>query len=84
MTAKVTEVQAFKSIDGEVFDTFLKAHHRNIWVLTRRMFHVQDGDCDSDVRESAARLLYERLIGTCQVARNSTEQAIFDLAKEIE
>lgn len=81
--AKVEEVKAFKSIDGEVFDTFQKAHHRNIWVITRRLFGVNTAEEDNG-EEEAAMLLYKRLTIFDRVNGYNAKLAIAELAKELE
>ena len=43
MTANVSEVKAFRSYDGEVFDTFLKAHHHNIEIFVAKLLDLDDG-----------------------------------------
>ena len=80
MTAQVKEVEAFMSMDGEVFNTYLKAHHRNIYVLAHKLFGVGDEIPDEyqDYKNSAM-LLYNLLKADNRLAR----AAILELAKEI-
>lgn len=63
MPANVTEVTGFKSVDGEVFDTFLKAHRRNIFCLCHELFDVgvEGEDPNNPENTRAARILYYRL-----------------------
>jgi hypothetical protein len=61
MAAKVTEVTGFKSVDGEVFDTFLKAHRRNIFCLCHELFATEENDTDYPEYARAAKLLHDRL-----------------------
>lgn len=78
MAATVEEVKAFKSIDGEVFDTFQKAHHRNIWYLCHQLFGSDDG---MDISESAAKRLVSILISS----RNGPSIAVLRrLTEELE
>lgn len=63
MAANVTEVTGYKSIDGQVFDTYLKANRRNIVCLCHELFDVDPAQEDPDKPENsrAAMLLYYRL-----------------------
>lgn len=86
MTAKVNEVKAYQASDGEVFNTYLKAHHRNIWILTRKIFGVLDGHDDlatHSVYENAAKMLYDRLVIAHASNARITEEAIHALSEEL-
>lgn len=86
MGAQVSEVQAFKAIDGTVHETYVKAHHRNIWVLAHRMF-AGFGDADNDEEgegNMCAKRLYAKLTDTTQSRNLVSKTAIADLAKELE
>lgn len=83
--AKVEEVKAFKSIDGEVFDTFQKAHSWNIRHYCRRLFGAGDSpqyNDDYDVAEKAAELLHQLLIHPHN--SRTTKVVLAALAKELE
>lgn len=82
MTAKVKEVSAYQAIDGEVFDTYIKAHHRNIWVLLGRLL----GDMESYDFQDGQHIhqyLQSRLIDTFQSRNLVAKNAIIDLAEEL-
>lgn len=80
MTAQVQEVKAYSSIDGEVFSTYIKAHHRNIYVLTHKLFGITD-DVPDDYKDykEAAMLIYQLIKGDNKKAK----EAILELAKEL-
>lgn len=85
MAAQVKEVQAFKAIDGEVFDTYIKAHHRNIWVLLGRLIGEDPFFEDSSQPiKKAKELLHARITSSDRVTSGAAKQAILDLAKELE
>lgn len=79
MSARVSEVKAFKAIDDEVFDTFLKAHQRNVWVLLQRL--LGEGIHTFEEGERLHRYLHSRL---CDARDTAAKQAILDLAEEIQ
>ena len=84
MTAQVTKVEAFKSIDGEVFDTHQKAHYRNILVLCYRAMGTSIGDTDNEDWRNAANFLYRTLIAPNGAPSRMAREAVAALAKELE
>lgn len=82
MPAQISEVQAYKAIDGSVHDTVAKAHQRNLKVLCYRLF----GNNEDEPREDrlAADALYSRLTAWNAGWREQSRLAIAALAKELE
>lgn len=82
MPAQISEVQAYKAIDGSVHDTIEKAHQHNLKVLSYRVFGVSEDEPRED--RLAADALYSRLTAWNTGWRQSTRLAIAALAKELE
>lgn len=79
MTAQVSECKAFRSYDGEVFDTFLKAHYHNIDYFVDKLFGDDDDyECDSSGMRARIKIRLKN-----KSRPNGAEDAILKLAEEL-